>query len=95
MKKRIITIIVLFLFWGMSSLGPFAQAAERYPLKPINFIVPIEAGSDGDLAARPLVERASRALGQPVVVVNKPGAGSTIGYYQIHDAKPDVYTIGM
>lgn len=95
MKKCNITLLGFFLLWGMNLVDPCAQAAEKYPLKPINFIVPIEAGSDGDLAARPLVEKASRALGQPVVVVNKPGAGSTIGYYQIHDAKPDGYTIGM
>ncbi len=95
MKERISTLVAFFLFWGINVLDPCAQGAERYPLKPINFIVPIEAGSDGDLAARPLVEKASRALGQTVVVVNKPGAGSTIGYYQIHDAKPDGYTIGM
>ena len=95
MKRCNITLLIFFLLWETNLMDPCAQAAERYPLKPINFIVPIEAGSDGDLAARPLVEKASGALGQPVVVINKPGAGSTIGYYQIHDAKPDGYTIGM
>ncbi|MEI9476896.1 MAG: tripartite tricarboxylate transporter substrate binding protein [Deltaproteobacteria bacterium] len=91
--KRLLIILLAFLF--VLGMIHSAGAAEKYPVKPINFIVPLEAGSDGDLAARPLVERASPVMGQPVVVVNKPGAGSTIGYYQIRDAKPDGYTIGM
>jgi tripartite-type tricarboxylate transporter receptor subunit TctC len=93
--KRWFAVALALLLWGILVQGHWARAAENYPVKPITFIVPIEAGSDGDLAARPLVEKASPVLGQPVVVVNKPGAGSTIGYYQIHDAKPDGYTIGM
>ncbi|HBB17174.1 MAG TPA: hypothetical protein DCZ97_09330 [Syntrophus sp. (in: bacteria)] len=92
MKKSFIILLAFSFVLGM--IHP-AGAAEKYPVKPINFIVPIGSGSDGDLAARPLVAKASSVLGQPVVVVNKPGAGSTIGYYQIHDAKPDGYTIGM
>jgi tripartite-type tricarboxylate transporter receptor subunit TctC len=95
MKRFLIIVPSLLLIVGIISLSHWAGAVERYPVKPVNFIVPLEAGSDGDLAARPLVEKASPVLGQPVVVVNKPGAGSTMGYYQIHDAKPDGYTIGM
>lgn len=71
-----------------------ARAADRYPVKPINFIVPLEAGSDGDILARPLCQKASAALGQPVMIVNKPGAGSTIGVREVHMSKPDGYTIG-
>ena len=91
---RRVSIIVLAFLLVLGIILP-AWAAERYPVKPINFIVPLEAGADGDLVARPLVEKASPVLGQPVVVVNKPGAGSTMGYYQTHDAKPDGYTIGL
>ena len=55
-------------------------AAERYPMKPIQAIVAVEAGADGDVLVRPIFERVSKMLGQPIVVVNKPGGGSSIGY---------------
>jgi len=95
MKRLLILFLGVPFFVGLlgSMSGPLA--AEKYPVKPVTFIVAIEAGSDGDIVARQLVEKASPVLGQPIVVVNKPGAGSTIGFWQIHDAKPDGYTIGM
>jgi len=71
-----------------------ASAAEVYPSKPVQFIIPVEAGSDGDVLARPFLHKVSDMLGKPVLVLNKPGAGSSIGYRQVHDAKPDGYTIG-
>jgi tripartite-type tricarboxylate transporter receptor subunit TctC len=64
-------------------------------VKPINFIVPIEAGADADVLTRPLVQRVSKRLGKPVIVVNKPGAASSIGIREIYNAKPDGYTIGL
>ncbi len=100
MKKRLDKAIVrVFFMFGLSIFailffdGP-AVAAEKYPSKPINFIIAVEAGSDGDVLSRPLIQKASSILGSPIVVVNKPGAGSSIGYREIHDAKPDGYTIG-
>ena len=95
MRRAPLIVFGLLLLFGFFGVNDGTWAAEKYPVKPVNFIVPLETGSDGDLAARPLVEKVSPVLGQPVVVVNKPGAGSTIGYYQIRDAKPDGYTIGM
>ncbi len=93
--KRLFTIIIsLFLISGVFSLGNGIQAAEKYPVKPINFIVAVEAGADGDVICRPIVQRVSQMLGQPIIVVNKPGGGSSIGYREIYDAKSDGYTIG-
>ncbi len=94
--KRLLAITLC----SLALLGtPFGanetQAAEEYPVKPIFLIVPIEAGSDGDIITRPLAEKAAGILGKPIVVVNKPGAGSSIGYREIYGAKPDGYTIGM
>lgn len=71
------------------------QAAEKYPVKPIIFLVPNEAGSSADTGARVLAGRLQAQLGQPVVVTNKPGAGSSTGNRELHNAKPDGYTIGM
>jgi tripartite-type tricarboxylate transporter receptor subunit TctC len=70
------------------------QAAEKYPSKPIECILGVEAGSDGDVVTRPVVNKLSEKLGQPVVIVNKPGAGSSIGYRAIYEARPNGYTIG-
>ncbi|HEV7801747.1 MAG TPA: tripartite tricarboxylate transporter substrate binding protein [Burkholderiales bacterium] len=72
-----------------------AHAAEtKYPVKPITCIVAVEAGADGDVLVRPILTRMSKLLGQPILVVNKPGGGSSIGYRELHGAKPDGYTIG-
>jgi tripartite-type tricarboxylate transporter receptor subunit TctC len=94
MKKLCIVMVGLFVISGVFCFGKGLQAAEQYPVKPITFIVPLEAGADGDILARPIVQKVSTMLGQPIMVVNKPGAGSSIGYREIHDAKPDGYTIG-
>jgi tripartite-type tricarboxylate transporter receptor subunit TctC len=94
MKKLYILMLSLFLISGVFCFESCVWAAEQYPVKPITFIVPLEAGSDGDVLARPILQKVSAILGQPIMVVNKPGAGSSIGYREVHDAKPDGYTIG-
>jgi tripartite-type tricarboxylate transporter receptor subunit TctC len=71
-----------------------AQAAEGYPARPITAIVAVEAGADGDVLVRPIFERVSKMIGQPILVVNKPGGGSSIGYRELHAARPDGYTLG-
>jgi tripartite-type tricarboxylate transporter receptor subunit TctC len=79
----------------LSGIKGAVYAVEKYPEKPIIFMVPNEAGSGADAAARALTSRMQTQLGQPVVVTNKPGAGSSIGNRELHNAKPDGYTIGM
>ena len=93
MRRRLITVLGVLWWAGFFGLG-VAQAAEKYPVKPIVAIVPVEAGGDGDVLVRPVMERVSKMLGQPIMIVNKPGGGSSIGYREIHGAKPDGYTIG-
>ena len=93
MKKLLIAVSSILWCLGLLSLG-VVQAAEKYPVKQILFIVPVEAGGDGDVLVRPIMESVSKTLGQPVVIVNKPGGGSSIGYREIHNAKPDGYTLG-
>jgi tripartite-type tricarboxylate transporter receptor subunit TctC len=92
------TIISFFFSWVLFTVlcGPQPlRAADAYPAKPISFVVPIEAGSDGDIVSRPLAEKASAILGKPIVIVNKPGGGSSIGYREVYGSKPDGYRIGM
>ncbi len=93
MKKLFIAVSSVLSCLGCFSSG-VVQAAEKYPVKPIVFIVGAEAGSDADILARPVMQRVSQMLGQPVVIVNKPGAGSSIGFRELHSAKPDGYTLG-
>ena len=93
MKKSFLVIFCfLFCFFSIQFTTPYA--AEKFPVKPMEFIIPVEAGSDADVISRPIMQKVSQLLGQPVMIVNKPGAGSTIGYRAIHQAKPDGYTTG-
>ena len=66
-----------------------------YPGKTITFVVPYAAGGFGDIRARQVTERLSKALGVSVVVENKAGAGGVVGTNAVAKAAPDGYTIGM
>ena len=72
-----------------------ARAQGGYPAKPIKMIVPFGAGSTPDVFARTVSEHASRTLGQPVVIENRPGAGGNLGTNLVAKAQPDGYTIGV
>lgn len=85
----IITLMINFLWL------PDCLAQEKYPTKPINFIIGYPAGGSTDVCARPLVAAASKILGQPIVVVNKPGAASAVAVALLKNEKPDGYTIGI
>ncbi|ATW23476.1 tripartite tricarboxylate transporter substrate binding protein [Candidatus Formimonas warabiya] len=75
---------------------PEAQApAPEFPTKPITLVVSWGAGGGNDIVARSIAAIAEKDLGQPVNVVNVPGAGAEIGFTQIAKAEPDGYTIGM
>lgn len=69
--------------------------SKKYPTKPITMIVPFSAGGGLDLVARALEKMAPKYLGQPLVVVNKPGAAGTIGWNELASASPDGYTLGI
>ena len=69
--------------------------AQTWPTKAIHVIVPFPPGSSPDLVARMLTDKLAPALGQPVVVENKPGAGGNIGTGIVAKAEPDGYTLGL
>ncbi len=67
--------------------------AQGYPTKPIRFVVPYPPGGATDALVRPLAQFMSDALGQPVVVENKPGANGIVGTESVARATPDGYTL--
>jgi len=67
--------------------------AQTYPAKPITMIVPFAPGGTNDLVGRPLAQKLTEALGKPVVVENRGGAGGTIGTARAAGAAPDGYTL--
>lgn len=69
-----------------------AVQAAGYPERSVNMVIPFAAGGPTDSVARSLAEAMRPALGQPVVVENKAGAGGTIGTSYVARAKPDGYT---
>jgi tripartite-type tricarboxylate transporter receptor subunit TctC len=81
-------IAALTITWGAVS-----HAQPPYPTKPLRIIVPQSAGASTDLTARLIAQKLSVAFGQPVVVDNRPGAGSIIGTDLVAKAAPDGYTL--
>ncbi|SFL40540.1 Bug family tripartite tricarboxylate transporter substrate binding protein [Pelosinus propionicus] len=68
---------------------------SKYPEKPITLIVPFSAGGGMDLLARAMEKTATTNLGQPLIILNKPGGGGTIGWNELAGVAPDGYTIGI
>jgi tripartite-type tricarboxylate transporter receptor subunit TctC len=83
------------LAWGSAALvaSPAVFAQGKYPNRPITLVVPTAPGGSTDFTARLVSDQLSRALGQPVIVDNKPGASGNIGNQIVARAKPDGYTL--
>ena len=83
-----------FGLWAATA-GLAAAQAQSFPSKPIRMIVPFPAGGTTDVVARIVAQRMSEAMGQPVLVENRGGAGGAIGADLVAKAAPDGYTILM
>lgn len=86
---RLANIVALVCFLAGFAIPAFAQ----YPEKPIRLIVPVSAGGPGDSAARLISKSLSTALGQPVIVENKPGASGALAAEAVLKSEPDGYTL--
>src|SRR5262245_46401631 len=73
-------------------LSSAAMAQQPWPSKPVQFIVPSAAGSGPDVTLRPYTEKIAKSIGQPVVVLNRPGAQGAIGAQAAAKEPPDGYT---
>lgn len=88
MWKRILVLMMAVMPFG-------AVAAENWPSKPINLVVPFAAGGPTDQLARFVAAQIEKTLGKPVVVLNATGAGGVIGMEKLSRADPDGYTLGL
>jgi tripartite-type tricarboxylate transporter receptor subunit TctC len=87
--KRLLTGLSLCLVF----LCSHAQDAANYPNRPIRLIVPVAAGGNVDIVARSIAEPLSKALGQQVIVENRPGASSLLGTNLVAKSPADGYTL--
>jgi len=90
MRKNV--LLLMAIVWVVSFTG-LSGAAEKFPTKPITFVVPWGAGGMTDVSARLMAEKFKAELGQPVLVVNKPGANGAIGLRYVLSQKADGYNV--
>lgn len=88
-KASVVPVLATLLIAGA------AHAADNYPNRPITLIVPFTPGGSTDIIARVMSKQLGAALGQTIIVENKPGAGGIIGTQAAKAAAPDGYTIIM
>ena len=90
-NRRRIVAACLFAFAALSP--PHDAHAQSYPDRTITYVVPSSPGSSPDIVGRVMAEALAKILGQPVVVLNRPGAGGTIAAAAAAKSSPDGYTI--
>lgn len=88
--SRLVAAVLIAGAWALPAI-----AQDAYPSRPITMIVPFPPGGVADIVGRPAADAMTRALGSPVVVENKSGAGGGIGMSYVAKAKPDGYTVLM
>jgi tripartite-type tricarboxylate transporter receptor subunit TctC len=94
MTKRKITAAICVLATAFATgLSIAPGVAADYPARPITLVVPYPAGGGNDVIARLVAGKMSESLGQPIVIENRGGAGSTIGTRDVARATPDGYTL--
>ena len=89
-------ILTTLMIGGCTTMEtkPIATA-KKFPDKPITLIIPFGVGAGMDLVARLFEKEAPAVLGQPLIIINRPGAAGTIAWNELAGANPDGYTLGM
>jgi tripartite-type tricarboxylate transporter receptor subunit TctC len=85
----------LCVILAVAVTGPTAVSAQDYPTKPIRLLIPTAAGGLMDVAARIAADYLGKAMGQRLVIENRPGSGGNLGVEAVVKAEPDGYTLGL
>ncbi len=93
-RRSLLAAVAAFTLAGSFAV-PAAQAADDYPSRPIQMIVPWGAGGGTDAVGRVIASLLQEELGQPVTVVNRTGGSGVVGHSAIANAEPDGYTLGI
>lgn len=94
MSRRLASMVAACLLLATGLLAATATAsAQGFPEKPITLVVPFPPGGAGDIFGRIIAGEMQRRLGKPVIVLNRPGAGTAIAAREVANAAPDGYTI--
>ena len=89
LKARVLLLGAVFIAAAISA----SARAQDYPTRPVEIIVPFAAGGGSELLARLISDGLSKRLGQPFVVLNRPGANTNLGTLAAVRSKPDGYTL--
>ena len=85
--------MIRLLFAALAAILSITAQAQAYPAKPIRILVGFAPGGAMDIVARAVGQKISESVGQPVIVDNKPGAGSNIAIRALIESAPDGYTV--
>ncbi|TPQ40212.1 tripartite tricarboxylate transporter substrate binding protein [Cupriavidus pinatubonensis] len=92
-RRTSLSLVALGILAPLGTLAAGRARAAGFPARPVTLVVPFAAGGATDTLVRTLADGASKHLGQPVVVENRPGAAGVLGANYVARAKPDGYTL--
>jgi len=92
-RKNVWNLIIIIAILGLFITNPTIGKAADYPTKPVTIIVPYGAGGGTDVIFRAAASVIHQYWGQPLIIINKPGAGATVGTSFASKAKPNGYTL--
>lgn len=90
--KKFLSVCILMFIITVSIFLVAAPAQSEYPERPINVFVPLSAGGTADLFIRTIAPYMEKYLGQPLIIVNRPGSGGALSISAVYREKPDGYT---
>src|SRR5438128_11641292 len=83
------------LLLALALIVSFAAQAQSWPTKPIRVVIPFSAGGTADWLFRSIGQETMKSWGQPLLIDNKPGAGTVIGVDAVAKSPADGYTVGL